>query len=101
MIGARGFVVGHEERVHLAQMQVRIDERLGGQAAPGVDLGCSSALHALADRGDAPAGDGDVLQRLAPAAQPGAPDDDVEGRHERNYNGPVKPIGGDPCVTSA
>jgi hypothetical protein len=37
----------------------------------------------LGDGGNASAGNGDVLRRSFPA-QPGAPDDDVEGRHERN-----------------
>src|SRR5688572_5870251 len=64
-------------------VQVRIDEGLGGQAAAGIELGGRRALYALGDGRYAPAGDGDVLGRIQ-STQAGAPDDDVEGRHERN-----------------
>src|SRR5262249_23249474 len=80
VVGARRLVVQHPRGVHLAEMQVGIDERLGGEAAARVELERRRAVHPLADRGDASVANREVVERVAPAAQPRTADEEIEAR---------------------
>ncbi len=83
-LGHAGPVVGLERRLadqrqrpDFAEVQMRVDEGLGDQVFPGVDLPGGGPSKAFADRGNTPVGDAQVEQAARPAPQTGVADQDV------------------------
>ena len=67
----------HRQRPHLAQVEMAVDEGLGHQIAPGIDLARGGAVEAFLDPGYATVRDPDVEQPIRTIAQTGPPDEDV------------------------
>ena len=78
LIGFKRFLLHHRQRPHLAQMQVRIDEKFGHKIAARIDLRFSPAVEIFTDGNDAAVLDADFGEPIAAPAQPSAADGDIK-----------------------